>query len=168
MWSVETPVWLMFQGSLDEEAQVGSLCAGAEFHLQAQQHYKLVFKRAKSLSVLQTGGDVAIPQRQGGGPGPEVPVGSCHLVAVEGPDSGRRVGPGVSSGLDSLDMEEQSAQVGEDFPSLEVGGVADCEQLLEDTLMMSGLSDGSVVVDGDGFDVSDAVMHELEGQLHGG
>ena len=147
---------------------MGSLCAGAEVHLQAQEDYKLVFKRAESLSVPQTGGDVAIHQRQGGGPGSEVPVDSCHLVAVEGSDSGRRVGPGVASGLDSLDMEEQSAQVGEDFLSLEVGGVADCEQLLEDALMMAGLSDGLVVVDDGGFDVSDAVVDELEDQLHGG
>ena len=127
-----------------------------------------MFERVKSPGVLQTGGDVVIPQRQGGGPGPDVLVGSRQLVAVEGPDCGRRVGPGVSSGLDSLDMEEQGAQVGEDFPGLEVGGVGDCEELLKDGLMVLGLSDGSVVVDGDGFDVSDAVIHELEGQLHGG
>ena len=167
-------MWLVFQGPLDGEVQVPqrsgvvSLRAGVEFHLQGQQHYKLVFERVKSLGVLQTGGDVAIPQRQGGGPGPDVLVGSRQLVAAESPDCGRRVGPGVSSGLDSLDMEEQGAQVGEDFPSLEVGGVGDCEQLLEDGLMVLGLSDGSVVVDGDGFDVSDAVIHELEGQLHVG
>jgi hypothetical protein len=34
--------------------------------------------------------------------------------------------------------------------------------------MMAGFSGGLVVVDDGGFDVSDAVVDELEDQLHGG
>ena len=127
-----------------------------------------MFERVKSPGVLQTGGDVVIPQRQGGGPGPDVLVGSRQLVVAESPDCGRRVRPGVPSCSDSLNMEEQGAQVGEDFPGLKVGGVSGCEQLCQGGLMVLGLSDGSVVMNGEGFDVSDAVIHELEGQLHVG
>ena len=165
---VEASVWLMFHGSLDEEAGVDPLCVGAEGHLQAQEDHELLLEGADSLDVPLAGGDVAVHQRQDGGSGAEVSVDSCHLVAVEGADSGYQVGPGVASGLDSLDMGEQSAQVDEDFLSLVVGDVADGEQLPEGACMITGLSGDLVVVDDGGFDVSNAVVDELEDQLHGG
>ena len=88
MW----PCVPMFQGPLDAEVQVpersgvDSLRAGVEFHLECQQHYKLMLEGIKSLGVLQPGGDVVIPQRQGGGPGPDVLVGGRQMVVTEGLD----------------------------------------------------------------------------------
>ena len=82
----------VFQGPLDAEVQVpersgvDSLRAGVEFHLECQQHYKLMLEGIESLGVLQPGGDVVIPQRQGGGPGPDVLVGGRQLVVAESPD----------------------------------------------------------------------------------
>ena len=92
----------------------------------------------------------------------------CHVVTVQGADPGYQVGPGGASGLGSFDMGEQSAQVDEHFLSLVMGDVADGEQLPEGACMITGLSGGLVVVDDGGFDVSNAVVDELEDQLHGG
>ena len=79
-----------FRAPLDAEVHVpersgaDSLCAGVEFRLDGQQDYELVLEGVKSLGVLQPGGDVVIPQRQGGCPGPEVLVGGRQMVVTEG------------------------------------------------------------------------------------
>ena len=144
------------------------LCVGAEVHLQAQEDNELLLQRGDGLDVPLAGGDVPVHQRQDGGSGAEVSVDGGHLVTVESADPGFQVGPGVASGSDIRGMGEESAQVDQDFLSLVVSDVTDGEQLPEGACVVTGLSGDLVVVDHGGFEVSNAVVDELEDQLHGG
>ena len=78
------------RASLDAEVHVpersgpDSLFAGVEFRLDGQQDYELVLQGVQGLDVLQPGGDMVVPQRQGGGAGPEVLLGGRQMVVTEG------------------------------------------------------------------------------------
>ena len=78
------------RASLDAEVHVSersgpdSLFAGVEFRLDGQQDYELVLQGVQGLDVLQPGGDMVVPQRQGGGAGPEVLLCGRQMVVKEG------------------------------------------------------------------------------------
>ena len=56
----------------------------------------------------------------------------------------------------------------QDFLSLVVSDVTDGEQLPEGARVVTGFSGDLVVMDHGGFEVSNAVVDELEDELHGG
>ena len=91
-----------------------------------------------------------------------------HVVTVQGADPGYQVGPGGASSLGSFDMGEQGAEVDQHFLGLVMGDIADGEQLSEGACVVTGLSGGLVMVDDGALDVGNAVMDELEEQVHGG
>ena len=84
------PCVLVIPGPLDAKVHVpersgpDSSGAGVEFCLDGQQDYELVLQGVESLGVLEPGGDMVVPQRQGGGPGPEVLLGGRQMVVTEG------------------------------------------------------------------------------------
>ena len=139
----------------------------AEVHLQAQEDNELLLQRGDGFDVSLAGGDVPVHQPQDGGSGAEVSVDAGHLEMVESADPGFQVGPEVASGPDVRGVGEETAQVDQDFLSVVVSDVTDGEQLSEGAGVVTGLSGDLVVMEHGGFEVSNAVVDELEGQLHG-
>ena len=141
---------------------------GAEVHLQSQEEDEVLLQGGGDLDVPLASGVVPVHQHQDGVSGAEVSLDGIHLVEVDSADPGFQVGAGVPSGLDICDLGEETAQVNQDFLGLVVSDVTDGEQLPEGARVVTGLSGDLVVVDHGGFEVSNAVVDELEGELHGG